>query len=231
MLYAMEANNAFTPESTHANSETSDQLIAGPGGLALTASQLKLLKDRCDRVVQGQLAYEPTKAMIEGQATPVTARIVRGHDEHILANMPDGRVESVAVTCVVSAHLTAPDKSEFDIVSLDPVTDPRFLGENTTEQWTWRVTPLKHGKKMHLLLTVVPYVSGSHGDLPTSVHEIDREIEVNASRWFEAKKYAGQLWVLLGGATFLGGGVTLFGKALWERLKNRKKSAASADAV
>src|SRR5882672_920214 len=117
-----------------------------------------VLKQDCERLVEGRLVFAPSATMREGKQSLVFARLSRGDDVQIMSGLEAGTVvlENTKVSCLVSMKLDSQEKSAFQIDNIpDGRKDEQLLLANQFTQWDWRVTPLKAGK-LHLLLYVTP---------------------------------------------------------------------------
>jgi hypothetical protein len=123
-----------------------------------------VVKQDCQRLVEGQLVFAPGPIMRQGKPDVVSARLTRGTDTQITSGF-DGKtitIENTQVSCMVSMALDSQETSAFKIENIPSGRkDEQILLANTYTQWDWRVTPLKSGT-LHLLLYVTPmlYVDG-----------------------------------------------------------------------
>jgi len=123
-----------------------------------------VIKQDCQRLVEGQLAFAPSPTMRQGKPSVVSARLSRGSDTKILSGL-DGNtfvIENTQVSCLVTLKLDSQEDHAFKIDNVPAGRkDEQILLPNKCTQWDWRVTPLKSGL-LHLLLYVTPllYVDG-----------------------------------------------------------------------
>lgn len=123
-----------------------------------------VLKEDCQRLVEGQLVFAPSVTMRQGSPYPVSARLSRGTDARITTGL-DGKaivIQNTLVSCMVSMTLDSQEPSAFKFENIPSGRkDEQILLANAYTQWDWRVTPLKSGT-LRLLLYVTPmlYVDG-----------------------------------------------------------------------
>ncbi len=118
----------------------------------------EVVKQDCERLVQGQLVFEPSATMQQGKPSLVFARLSRGNDTNILTGLPGGavKIENAQVSCLVQMKLDSQEDRAFQIDNVPAGRkDEQFLLANQFTEWDWRVTPLKYGT-LHLLLYVTP---------------------------------------------------------------------------
>lgn len=117
-----------------------------------------VVKQDCQRLVEGQLVFTPTATMQQGKPYLVSARLSRGKDTNIASGLHKGTIiiEDTKVSCMVSMTLDSQEPNAFKIDNI-PAARPneQILLPNRFAQWDWRVTPLKSGT-LHLLLYVTP---------------------------------------------------------------------------
>jgi hypothetical protein len=119
-----------------------------------------VIKQDCQKLVEGQLVFTPNTTMHQGTPYTVSARLSRGADVNITKGL-DGKgivVENALVSCMVAMTLDAEEPNAFKIENLPAGRkDDQILLANSYTQWDWRVTPLKSGS-LHLLLYVTPMI-------------------------------------------------------------------------
>jgi hypothetical protein len=152
-----------------------------------------VVKDDCQRLVAGKLAFAPSATMRQGKPQVVFARLTRGTDTTILGGLDGSTVviQDAQVSCLVSMKLDSQEDAAFKIVNIPAGRpDEQILLPNKYSQWDWRVTPRKSGV-LHLLLYVTPmlYVDGVGKGLKQFPQE-PRVITVSPDRVYA-------VWVLL----------------------------------
>jgi len=123
-----------------------------------------VIKQDCQRLVEGQLVFAPSATMRQGKPSVVSARLSRGSDTKILSGLEGNSfvIENTQVSCLVTLKLDSQEDHAFKIDNVPAGRkDEQILLPNKFTQWDWRVTPLKSGV-LHLLLYVTPilYVDG-----------------------------------------------------------------------
>lgn len=160
-----------------------------------------VVKEDCQRLVEGQLVFAPAATMRQGKPNLVSARLSRGTDTKITSGL-DGKgviIENTKVSCMVSMTLDSQEPSAFKIENIPGGRkDDQILLQNTYTQWDWRVTPVKSGT-LHLLLYVTPmlYVDGVGQGLK-QFPQPPRIITVSPDRVYAVEHFVFGNWTVWG---------------------------------
>jgi hypothetical protein len=160
----------------------------------------EIVKKDCQKLVDGQLLFEPSRTMRQGTAYPVFARLSRGSGVKITEGL-DGLhvvITKERVSCKVSMNLDSEEPNAFMIEKVpSDRRDDQFLEPNTFSQWDWRVTPRKHGS-LHLLLYVTPmlYVDDI-GEQLKEFKQPPRVITVTPDYLYESGAFLKENWAIL----------------------------------
>jgi hypothetical protein len=162
----------------------------------------EIVKKDCQRLVDGQLLFDPSQMMRQGQPQLVFARLSRNPGVNIAEGLEGGQFVIVkeSVSCKVSMRLDSEEPGGFAIEKLpSDREDEQFLEPNKFSQWDWRVTPRKHGT-LHLLLYVTPllYVEGV-GEALKEFRQPPRVITVTPDYWYESGAFLKENWVIISG--------------------------------
>jgi hypothetical protein len=164
---------------------------------------------------EGQIAYEPSRAMTQGTPEMVLVRIARGDVIDVQSGFRDRAwVERVKVSGSMRVTLTG-DPDDFSIVALSSETQA-LVGPGS--DWSWRVTPLRSGNlPLHLRVTARIHLSNGsqeNYDLPVKT----AQIAVRADRVWQAKAFWDRNWQwVLGSPIVLGALGWLSARALKRR--------------
>jgi hypothetical protein len=166
------------------------------------AETRKIVKKDCERLVDGQLVFEPAKIMRQGKPYPVFTRLSRNPGVKITAGLDgtDFVIVKETVSCRVSVSLASEEKDAFTIEKQPPDRkDEQFLESDKFSQWDWLVTPRKHGT-LHLLLYVTPmlYVDGI-GEGEKEFKQAPRVITVTSDYVYESGVFLRSNWGIVGG--------------------------------
>jgi len=174
---------------------------AKDGQVDATANAVaEIVKRDCQKLVDGQLLFQPAVTMQQGKDYPVFARLSRGAS----ANMSEGlggstfTVVKEKVSCKVSLSLDAAEPASFLIEKVPADRkDDQVLEPDKYSQWDWRVTPRKHGS-LHLLLYVTPmlYVDGIGEELK-EFRQPPRVISVSPDFVYESRSFIKDNWAFL----------------------------------
>jgi hypothetical protein len=195
----------FVSISRPKRSEVSFKEVVRPPPLVLPGTPWEndvpeIVKKDCQKLVDGQLVFEPSRTMRQGTAYPVFARLSRGSGVNITEGL-DGLHIVIAkerVSCKVSMSLDSEEPSAFFIDTVPAGRrDDQFLEPDKFSQWDWRVTPRKHGP-LHLLLYVTPmlYVDGI-GEQLKQFKQPPRVITVTPDYLYEFGEFLWAKWPLL----------------------------------
>lgn len=160
----------------------------------------EIVKNDCEKLVDGQLLFEPSKAMRQGKPYPVFARLSRNPKVDLSEGLKGSTFVIVTerVSCKVSMSLDSEEPSAF-VVDKQPAgrRDDQVLEQDSFSQWDWRVTPRKHGM-LHLLLYVTPmlYVDGI-GEQLKEFKQPPRIITVSPDYWYEFTAFVGEHWAII----------------------------------
>jgi hypothetical protein len=162
----------------------------------------EIVKKDCERLVDGQLLFEPSKTMRQGKSYPVFARLSRNPGVNITEGLDGSKFVIVKekVSCKVSMSLDSQEPQAFFIEKLPTGRkDEQILEPDTFSQWDWRVTPKKHGT-LHLLLYVTPllYVEGI-GEALKEFKQPPRIITVTPDYLYESGAFLKENWVIISG--------------------------------
>ena len=161
----------------------------------------EILKQDCQKLVEGQLLFEPFKTMRQGKPYLVFARLTRAPGINIAEglNSSEFAVVTEKVSCRVAMQLAPEEPAAFTIqeVPTGRRTD-QFLEPDKFSQWDWRVTPEKHGT-LHLLLYVTPmlYVEGINEPLPKNFGTPPKVITVTPDYLYELKTFVKENWMII----------------------------------
>jgi hypothetical protein len=191
-LYVFELS---PPLSTDQREPTDQRVPTDP-------SVPEILKQDCQKLVDGQLLFEPSQTMHEGQSYLVFARLSRNPGVNITEGLQGSRFVIVkeTVSCTVSMTLDAEEPEAFKIEKVPASRkDEQVLQANRYSQWDWRVTPTKQGQ-LHLLLFVTPilYVDGM-GEQLKQFKQPPRVITVTPDYWYETRTFLKANWAIISG--------------------------------
>jgi hypothetical protein len=162
----------------------------------------EIVKKDCQKLVDGELLFEPSKSMRQGQSYSVFARLSRSPGINITEGL-DGSgfvIVRERVSCKVSMSLDSEEPKAF-IIEKVPADrkDEQFLEPNKFSQWDWRVTPQKHGT-LHLLLYVTPllYVEDI-GEALKQFRQPPRIITVTPDYLYGFGVFLKDNWVIISG--------------------------------
>jgi hypothetical protein len=162
----------------------------------------EIVKQDCQKLVEGQLLFEPSKTMQQGKPYPVFARLTRSAGVDITAGLQGSEFVIVKerVSCKVSMSLDSQEPGGF-VIDKVPADRPnaQLLEPDTFTQWDWRVTPRKHGS-LHLLLYVTPmlYVDGI-GEGLKEFPQSPRIITVTPDYVYESTLFVKENWTIISG--------------------------------
>lgn len=174
-----------------------------------------IVKKDCQKLVDGQLLFEPSKTMRQGQPYSVFARLARtpsgnGPTGSPAVNIAEGlegsnfTVVAERVSCKVAMSLDSEESAAFKIDKV-PVDrkDEQLLEVGKFSQWDWRVTPRKNGP-LHLLLYVTPmlYVDGI-GEGLKEFKQPARIITVTPDYLYEFTQFFSDNWAIISGVLSL----------------------------
>ncbi len=159
----------------------------------------EVVKRDCQNLVDGQLLFEPSEKMRQGQSYPVFARLTRNSSVKITEglNASDFVVVNEKVSCEVSMTVGSEEQEAFLIEDQPAGKDTQVLEPKSFTEWDWRVTPQKHGT-LHLLLWVAPmlYVDGI-GQTLKIFKQPARVITVTPDYWYECTTFLNYHWAVL----------------------------------
>lgn len=161
----------------------------------------EVLKEDCQRLVEGELVFAPSATMRQGTPYVVSARLSRGFDARITSGL-DGKavvIQNTLVSCMVSMSLDSQEPNAFAIENVPSGRkDEQILVATSYTQWDWRVTPLRSGT-LHLLLYVTPmlYVDGVGKGLK-QFPQPPRVITVSPDYKFAVEKFIFGHWEVWG---------------------------------
>lgn len=184
------------------------RLVPRSSGMIIPGSEGPLdipevIKKDCQRLVEGQLLFEPAPTMRQGQAYSVYARLIRNPGVNIRQGLDGSQfvIEKAQVSCRIGMNLDSNESDAFLIEELPKGRkDDQLLEPDKFSQWDWRVTPKKHGT-LHLLLYVTPllYVDGISDPLPKRVGQPPRIITVTPDYWYGFTAYVAENWAVISG--------------------------------
>lgn len=162
----------------------------------------EITKHDCERLVSGQLLFQPSRTMRQGQTYRVFARLARTPGVNIAEGLAgyDFAIVTEKVSCKVSVNLDSEEPAAFIIEKIpDGRKDEQILEPNSFSQWDWRVTPKKNGT-LHLLLFVTPmlYVDGIGEELK-QFSQPPKVITVSPDYWYASKAFVKDDWTILSG--------------------------------
>jgi hypothetical protein len=162
----------------------------------------EIVKKDCQKLVDGQLLFEPFKTMRQGQTYPVFARLSRNPGINITEGLDGSQFVIVKqkVSCKVSMNLDAEEANAFAIERRPPEgKEDQILEPNSFSQWDWLVAPKEHGT-LHLLLYVTPvlYVDGI-GEGLKRFKQPPRVITVTPDYLYESRAFVKENWAILSG--------------------------------
>ena len=162
----------------------------------------EIVKNDCQRLVQGQLLFEPSRTMRQGKPYLVFARLTRAPGLQITEGLDRSHfvIEDAEVSCKVSMSLDAEEPGAFRIENVPADRkDEQFLEPDRYTEWDWRVTPKHHGS-VHLLLYVAPmlYVDGI-GEQLKQFPQPPKVITVGADYLYQYKTLVAENWATIGG--------------------------------
>ena len=98
--------------------------------------------------MDGQLLFDPSKTMRQGQTYTVFARLARNPGVNISEGLEGTQFTVVKerVSCQVSMSLDSEEPDAFRIEESPPDRkDEQLLEPDKFSEWDWSVTPKKHG--------------------------------------------------------------------------------------
>jgi hypothetical protein len=178
----------------------------------------EIVKKDCQKLVDGQLLFEPSKTMRQGQAYIVFARLSRSAGVNITEGLGGSQfvVVKERVSCKVSMSLDSEEPGAFAIENMPPGRkDDQLLEPDKFSQWDWRVTPKKHGL-LHLLLYVTPmlFVDGV-GEGLKQFKQPPRIVTVSSDYLYESGAFFRDNWTIISGLL----GAVLIPLFLWFRTR------------
>jgi hypothetical protein len=161
-----------------------------------------IVKQDCQKLVDGSLLFEPYKIMRQGQPYFMFARLSKNPAVSLTEglNGSDFVIVTERVSCKVSMELDSQEQNAFTIEKVpEGRKDDQLLEADRFAEWDWRVTPRKHGE-FHLLLFVTPmlYVDGV-GEGLTRNPQAPRVITVTPDYLYESTQYLKNNWTIIGG--------------------------------
>lgn len=160
----------------------------------------EIVKKDCEKLIDGQLLFEPSRTMRQGQPYPVFARLSRNPGVNITEGLdgPQFVIVKARVSCNVSMSLASEELDGFQIDKQPPGRkDDQILEPDSYSEWDWRVTPKNHGT-LHLLLYVTPslYVDGI-GEKLKEFKQPPRVITVGPDYLYESGAFVKENWAVL----------------------------------
>lgn len=162
----------------------------------------EIVKNDCQKLVDGQLLFEPSRIMRQGSSYGLFARLTRNPGVDITSGLNGAQFVIVRemVSCKVSMSLDSEEPSAFLIEKMpSDRKDEQVLEPDKYSQWDWRVTPRKTGP-LHLLLFVTPtlYVEGIGEELK-QFKQPPRVITVTPDYWYETHTFLKDNWAIISG--------------------------------
>ena len=160
----------------------------------------EVAKRDCQHLVDGELAFNPTATMTQGEPYILQAQLSLGRDLRAAKwlNSSTLVVESTQLSCKVSVVLDSQEDGAFKIDKLPTGReDAQMVLRGSLTQWDWRVTPQDHGV-LHLLLYVTPvlYTNNYIGLGLKEVHQSPRVITVDANYAYAIRSSMLEHWAV-----------------------------------